>query len=171
MGIAQRSVALILGVCLMLASVAGCGYGPDTAFASDYRTVSVAVFENRTAATELGADLAEAIARRVETGTPYRIASPERADLLVSGVVRRARERRLSQTAAASLPQELEVTLVIDATWREARTGRIVAQAEGLEQVGRYAPPAVIGERVEVADRTAVDRLAGDVVGLMRAGW
>lgn len=160
----------LLLLTIVVLCVSACGYRLDGTFPAEHRTVSVDVFENRTFVPELGADVAEAVAREIQTRTPYRIAGVERSDTVLTGVVRRVEQDLLSRTPTTSLPQEVEVRVRIDFTWTDARTGAVLASAEGLEQVGRFVPPGTVGERVEVGDRQAIDRLAADVVSLMRTG-
>ena len=161
-------LVLVLGAALLLPA---CGYRLGGGFGDTPRTVSVPVFENHTGVPGLGADLSEAVVKAVQTRTPHRVAGAGAASTRLEGTVRRAEQRLLSRTPDASLPQEVEVLIMIDVAWLDNGTGDVLASARNLQQVGRFIPPAAVGERVEVADRQAVDRLASDIVGLMREGW
>ena len=156
---------------MVLGGLPGCGYRLGAGFADEGRTVAVSVFENQTSVQGLGADLTEAVVKAVQARTPHRLTSAETAQTRLEGTVRRVEQRLLSRTPEASLPQEVEVVITVEVAWLDQGTGEVLASAVDLRQVGRFVPPSVVGERVEVADRQAVDRLASDIVGMMREPW
>ena len=166
-----RTLPLLTLLVCLAASLQACGYRLGGGFSDTPQTVSVPVFDNRSGVPGLGADLSEAVIKAVQTRTPHRVARAGAASTRLEGTVRRVEQRLLSRTPDASLPQEVEVLIVVDVTWLDNGTGDVLASARNLQQVGRFIPPAAVGERVEVADRQAVDRLAADIVGLMREGW
>ena len=70
------------------------------------------------------------------------------------------------------MPEEVEYEIVVDLTWADASGRTVYAEATGLAQVGSHVPAPGIAEPESVAVQNAVERLAEDVVDLMRAdGW
>ncbi len=168
------SVFLLLApvYCLLATSLPGCGYSTQSLYPEQYRTVALPVFENRTFERGVEADLTEALGKTIEQRTPYRLARSASADTDLTGIITSVERRRLSRTADAGFPQEIEVSVRIDFEWRDRRTSAVIAERRGLEQVGRYVPArttdGAAGEPFSVAQHAAVARLADDVVAAMR---
>ena len=77
-----------LALCLMLAmGLTGCSYSTVRPFPTDIQTVHVEMFQSREFRRELEFRLTEAITKRVEIDTPYRIASRRTADTLLTGEI------------------------------------------------------------------------------------
>ena len=159
--------ALLLTLCVL----PGCGYSTTELFPEKYATVSLPLFENRTFYRDVESDLGEALAKELEQRSPYKIVNPAAADTELTGTIHRVEQRMLSRTADTGIPQELEVSVWIDFAWKDLRTGDVITDRRGYEQVGRYIPAAGVGEPFEVAQHAAVQRLARDVVSALRGGW
>lgn len=162
-----RWAALLL-LCLL---TAGCGFSTQEMFPTEYATVAVPIFENRTFYRGVEVDLAEAIGKELEQRTPYKITSPNVADTLLEGRITSMTQRGLSRTTTGGLPQEQEVTITIDFTWKDLRRGDVIVSRRGFSAVGRYIPTQPVGEEVLVGQHSAVQRMAEDLVSAMRSGW
>ena len=68
---------------------AGCsGYSNESLYTDDVRSVYVEMFDNDTFERDLEYDLTDAIAKRIEAETPYKIISDKsRADTVLSGKI------------------------------------------------------------------------------------
>ncbi|MEM8782433.1 MAG: LPS assembly lipoprotein LptE [Planctomycetota bacterium] len=167
------------------ACLSGCGYTTAELYREDVRSVGLPIFENRTFERGLEADLAEALAKELQRRTPYALASGGEAvgggDTELVGVITALRRQRLARTADTGLPQEVEVRVVIDVQWRDRRSGDVLMERRGLEEVGRFIPAGnvsagvdgggVLGEPFVVAQHAAVTRLAQAVVDAMRSDF
>ena len=188
----RRSVYRLLFWCCLLTThcslLTGCGYTTAELYRDDVRTVALPIWENRTFERGVESDLAEALAKELQRRTPYRIARSDGgessaigADTELTGRIVGVRRQRLARTAQTGLPQEVEVRVVVDVQWRDRRSGEVLMERTGLEEVGRFVPagnaPAgvdgggVIGEPFEVAQHAAVARLAQQIVDALRTDF
>ena len=176
MSIAWRRVILIpallaLGLAQSCASSPSEGYAFGWTHSSDVRSVAVPMFDNRTYATGVEFDLTEAIISEIQRSTPWVVVGPERADTTLSGVLTRESATTLSTTPGVGMVQENALTLTIDFTWRDNRSGEVLVARDSFSAVGTYAPARGTGERREIAQRQAIRELARDIVGELRADW
>jgi hypothetical protein len=165
--IAPHAILTVMALCL----VSGCGYSQREPFPEQYNAVAVPIFENASFERGVEFDLAEALTKELRSRTPYQIRRADIADTVLDGEITRVDRDMLSRREVGGVPQEVEVTVSIDFTWTDARTGETIMERRGFEAVGRHIPTAPIGEPYEVAQREAVERLARDVVTAMRADW
>lgn len=153
------------------AGVAGCGYSTTELFPDTYRSVSVDIFQNRTFYRGVEFDLTEALVKEIEQRTPYTTRPANVSDTVLTGTVTYIETRQLSRTNEAGLPQEVEVIVTIDFEWKDQRSGEVLASRKGFSGVGRYVPTQPVGERFEIGQHAAVQRLARDIVSAMRGDW
>ena len=159
--------ALLLAASLL----PGCGYSSRGVYPAEVQTVALPLFENPTWERGLEADLGEALVKEVVSRTPYRVVDGATAQSTLTGTIRRAGRRGLSLSRVGGVPEEVEYAVVVDFVWADAAGGVVYAEAVGLEQVGSHVPAPGIAEPESVAVQNAVERLAEDVVDLMRSGW
>ena len=156
---------------LTIAILAGCGYSQREPFPEGYASVAVPIFENRSFERGVAFDLSEALTKEIQARTPYAVARTAAADTVLEGEITRFERDLLSRRQVAGVPQEIEVTVRVDFVWRDADTGEAIVERRGFAAVGRHVPTAPVGEPVEIATRSAVQRLARDIVTAMRADW
>lgn len=164
---------------LAAAALAGGGCSSDPtrgyAFAEAYDTgvqsVAVPIFSNQTFARGVELALTEAIIKQIQRHTPWRVASPERADTTLEGVITNAELGVLSNDPRTGLAQEQTYRLTVRFAWRDNRTGETRVVRERFASTGVFAPARAAGERIEVGQRDAIDELARDIVGSLRSSW
>lgn len=162
--------ALRLSIAMLFAAVTltGCGYSSTELYPTQYTSVSVPYFENRSGTRNVEFALGEALRKEIEQRTPYKAKPTGQADTQLTGTITRVDSRLISREGTAGLPQEIEVVVVIDFEWRDLRTGKTVRGYRGLSSAGQLAPNRTIGEFREDGTRLAVQRLAQDIVSLMQ---
>ncbi len=175
--------ALAVCVGLLPAGVAGCGYQTNNDFVTaptggyrwkslyreDISTVAVPIFVNTTFARGTEFRLTSAVIQQIEARTPYKVVDREQADTVLEGEIEQVRVRTLSTDEDAVLPQEQLLQLSINFTWKDLRTGRILAQRRGFEQTATYYP--TLGEGRFIGNQLAVDRIATAIVQELEADW
>jgi len=165
---AERFFILALACALL----AGCNYSTRTLYPEQYRTVAAPLFDNRTFYQGVHADLAEALTKRIEQHTPYKVVAPPVADTIIEGVIVDIQQNQISRRRrGAGVPQEIEVTITVNWQWKDLRTGQPIRDRKGFRAVGRHLPGDPVGEPVDVALTTAVDQLAADIVATLQADW
>jgi hypothetical protein len=162
---------MILASLTIAAILTGCGYSTQELFPDEYRSVAVPIFDNRTFYRGMEFDLTEAVVKELQQRTPYAVLDAGLADSLLTGTITHVDSRQLSRTDDAGLPQEIELTVSIDFTWTDQRSGRPIVERRGFSSVGRYVPTQPVGQRQNQGRQAAVQRLARDLVSTLRGDW
>lgn len=159
-----------IGIAATLAlSGGGCGYRTDRPFRRDVKTVAVEIFDNKDFRRGLELQLTEALAKRIESETPYRLAKRETADTLITGEVKEVRQATLGDDFRTALPRETAATMIIAFQWKDLRTGQILLDRPNFAQTVDYVPP--LGENFYHASQRICDRMAERMVEQMEADW
>lgn len=167
-----RVVAVAVFSWLGVTTLTGCGYSQEELYPTEVQSVNVPIFENKTFYRDVEFDLNEAIVKEIELRTPYKVVSHEaEADTKLTGSIVEVHQSQRSRRRPGGLPQEMEVTVVVDFEWRNLRNQSIMRERRGFPAVGSYIPTAELGEPFEVAQHQAVQRMATDIVSTMRADW
>jgi hypothetical protein len=164
---------LMLGGLLL----SGCGYTADrnagirTENSNDdrIRTVALHIFESKEFRRDLETQLTEALAKRIEAETPFKLAKQQRADTLLTGEVREVRQGTLGRDFRAVKPRQTAATFIISFQWKDLRTGEILLDRPNFVQTVDYIRP--VGEDFYHASQRAMDRLAERIVEEMQSDW
>ncbi len=167
----QRRATGLLGLVLTGLLLAGCGYEQGGVFTSSVRTVAVPIFDNQSFYRGLEFELTEATIKQIELRTPYKVVSQDVADTVLHGTIRRVEQTLLSRGDDGGLPQELELRVLLDMEWLDARTGQPLRSCEGFEVVGHYIPSRPIGQPLDEAVHSVAQRAADRAVMMMRDAW
>lgn len=153
----------------------GCGYSTERPFArcdpdgKPIRTVSVQVFQSREFRRGLELQLTEALAKRLEAETPYRLADRARADTILTGEVKEVRQGTIGRDFRQNRPRETAATFIVAVQWKDLRTGRILMERPNLVQTVDYIRP--LDETFYEASQEALDKLAMRIVEEMEGPW
>lgn len=159
------------------AVVSGCASNPSsgwsfgTSFDTSIRTVAIPLFDNRTYEPGLELELGEAMVQAVQSKTPYRLASQERADTVLTGTIRSVNLGSFSSRAGTGFVQEQTIEVVVDFEWRNTLTGEVLVSERRFMVSSLFIPSAPSSERIDRGRREAVEELAGAIVGRMRGRW
>ena len=145
------------------------GYEWNSLYRTDVRTVAVPIFTNKTFQRGVEFHLTKAIVSNLEAQTPYKVVPRDRADTMLEGEITRIRARTLSEARHAVIPQEQLFLLTVNFTWKDLRTGKVLAQQRNYEQATHWYP--TLGEGVFVAEQQNVERLAQAIVHELQAQW
>jgi hypothetical protein len=162
---------------LFAALAGGCGYqsGSDagwhwgTVYRQDIHSVAVPVFTSRDFHRNVEFQLSDALAKKIEEYTPYKVEPRERADTVLEGEIVSITPSMLSLNPFTATPQEEEYSVVVNFTWKDLRTGKILVTRQGFEQATTYFPN--LGEGQYVASQNTVERLALGIVNEMEGPW
>ncbi|USN99512.1 MAG: LptE family protein [Phycisphaeraceae bacterium] len=151
------------------------GYVLGSTYDKGVRTIAVPIFDNTTYTPGLEQTLTEALVKRLQTDTPWRIADRDAADTVLTGVIDDARLDVLTRTPATGLVQEQVLTLRVSFTWRDNRTGDVRVRRERFSVASSFTPARGAagepGERIEVGQRAAIDEMARAIVAELRADF
>jgi len=154
------------GLIAGLFAMAGCGYSSDpkavirtsNADGQPIRTVAIDVFESKEFRRGLELQLTEALQKRLEAETPFKLATKERADTLLGGEVLEVRQSTIGRDFVNVRPRETSMTVVVRFYWKDLRTGETLVDRPRFVQTVDYIPP--LGEDFYHGSERAMDRLA-----------
>ncbi len=163
------AVRLALLSSIGLPALVGCGYSTARPFATDIQTVHVEMFHSEEFRRELEFRLTEAIIKRIELDTPYRIASRRRADALLTGAITKVENRTFGDDFDTDLPREIGSTVVVRFRLQDMRSGEILVERPRFVYQTSYIPP--VGETFTQGMTRALDGLAEQIVEAMETNW
>ena len=165
----QRPMTYLLLAVTALTGLAGCGYSTTRPFRTDIHSIHVEMFHSRVFRRELEFRLTEAIIKRIEMDTPYRVESRQRADTLLSGEIVAVQNRSLGDDFDLDLPREIGSSVVVRFRWQDMRTGEILLERPRFVYQTSYIPP--VGETFSDGMMRALEGIAEEIVEAMEADW
>ncbi|HWE00848.1 MAG TPA: LptE family protein [Tepidisphaeraceae bacterium] len=145
------------------------GYRWHTLYRDDIHTVAIPIFANRTFYQGVEFRLTKSIINQLESQSPYKVAPKERADTILEGEITSARLHTISNNVVSTVPQEQMYSLIVRFTWRDLRTGKILAKREDFEQTAPFYP--TLGEDQFVGEQLNIERLSLAIVEELQADW
>jgi hypothetical protein len=170
----SRALLLCLEVVVAGGVLGGCA-GPDaysnaSLFPDDVDSVYLEMFDSRSFRRGIEYTLSEALAKRIETETPYKIVSSrDRADSVISGQLTSAGESILTLEREIGRALEKEVVLTAVVNWKNLRTGRLMINSQDVSAAASYSE--FQGQDFTYASAVAANKLAQDIVELMENQW
>lgn len=147
----------------------GCGYSTARPFPTDIHTIHVEMLESKEFRRELEFRLTEAIVKRIEMDTPYRIADAKTADAVFTGEILRVDNRTFGDDFDRDRPREIGSTVVMRFRLKDMRSGKILVDRPRFIYQTSYIPP--VGETFTNAMTRAMDGMAESVVEAMEVDW
>lgn len=164
-----RAGRLVPLACLALIGLTGCGYSTARPFRNDIRTIHVEMFQSKEFRRELEFRLTEAIIKRIEMDTPYRIAGRKTADAVLTGEILKVENRTFGDDAETDRPREIGSTVVVRYRLKDARNGDILVERPRFIYQTSHIPP--VGESFTQAMTRALDGMAEQMVETMELDW
>ena len=164
---AKRLVLVLLTV--VAAASSGCGYSAKRPFSTDIQSIHVEMFQSKEFRRELEFRLTEAIVKRIEMDTPYRIAPRRTADALMTGEILSVDNRTFGDDFDSDLPREIGSTIVVRFRVQDMRTGEILAQRRRFVYQTSYIPP--VGETFDQGMTRGLEGLAEKMVESIESDW
>ena len=97
--------------------------------------------------------LSESLVKRIEEFTPYKVEPKERAETILEGEIVSIAPSTLSLNPFTATPQEEEYTIIVNFTWKDLRTGKVLVQKINFEQATTYFP--YLGEGQYIASQNS----------------
>lgn len=146
------------------------GYSNQSLFPTDVRSVCLEMFENTSFRRGVEYKLSDALAKRIEAATPYKIiSSKDRADSVISGQIVQVNELVLSVERETGLPLEKELLLRAVVNWKNLKTGRLLIDNKSVTSQATYS--AYQNQDFSYASALAANNLARSIVELMEKEW
>ena len=168
----KRLVFIILTVVVAaFLPVAGCGGGYQNSwlYPDQVQTVYVEMFDTTSFRRGHEYVLTDAICKRLEAQTPYKIVSDRNvADSILSGQLG-IRSSVLATDRYSAKPIEQETLVNVRVTWKDLKTGRLLIDGEKVYASSSYSDP--MGQTFEYSIDRAMNKVAVRVVELMETPW
>ena len=170
----NRWIALLAGAALALVALSGCtgpsGYSNETLFPEDVTSVRLEMFDNRSFRRGVEYELSDALAKRIEALTPYKIvSSKDRSDSVISGQLLSISESALTIERDTALPLEKEVVLTAVVNWKNLNTGRLMINNKTITAAASYSE--FQNQDFTYASALAANKLAKKIVESMENNW
>lgn len=149
--------------------LAGCGYRTERPFRTDVKSVAVDIFDTKEFRRNLELQLAEALTKRLEAETPYKLMKKDVADTVLSGEIIEVRQSTIGRDFRNNLPRETSATMVVAFRWKDLRTGQTLIDRPRFVQTVDYVRP--LNEDFYHASQRICDRMAERIVEQMMSEW
>jgi predicted small lipoprotein YifL len=172
----KRFVANLLLLLILSENLTGCGYTVGNSYQPDVQTVYVPIFENQTFRRGYEYQITEAVQRKIQSRTPFRLAKGADADTRLTGTIKKINKSVLGTTQNDD-PRNLNLQFIVEVTWEDMRSGQILSQqqvpinADVVQLISQASFAPEVGQSLATATQRATDELANQIVQLMEAPW
>ena len=170
-------IGLVLS-CLLCCGCLGLRYqvGTKSLFGQDIQTVYVPIFETDESHYHLAERLTEAVCKRIEARSPYKVVDRPTADSTLQGRIVNRRQY-LSLVNNYSDPRQKLFTLSVEIKWHDRRDRELshfepIPWKDGSGQTASSAfQVAEYGQSEATTEQQEIDALADQIVGMMEMPW
>ena len=146
------------------------GYSNEPMFPQDISSVCLEMFDNQSFRRGVEYELSDALAKRIEADTPYKIISNrDRADTIISGQILSINESMLTIEREIGRALEKEVRLTAVVNWKNLNSGELLIENETVTAEATYSEYQM--QSFGYASALAANNLARSIVELMEKEW
>jgi len=166
--------ALMLLCILLCLGFCGCteisGYSNESLFPREVSSVCLEMFDNQSFRRGVEYELSDALAKRIEAETPYKIiSSRDRADSIINGQIVSIDESVLSIEREVGRALEKEVQLTAVVSWKNLKTGELLIDNQSVSASATFSE--FQKQDFSYASALAANNLAQKIVELMQKKW
>ena len=170
------SAAILVPLALLACGCAGdghSGYTTSDQYRPGIKTVAVDVWQRGKSVyrRDIEIRVTEAVVKRIEQDTPYKVTTKSRADTLLTGSIDNVEQRTMSFNPETGLPRETELAFTFSFVWKDLRTGKTIVERKNLRVTGTYTREDPITEDFFQGSENVINRLARRVTELMEQPW
>ncbi|MBN2019392.1 MAG: LptE family protein [Sedimentisphaerales bacterium] len=156
--------------CLLLLSGCDGGYCNTSLYPQGIGTVYVEMFDNQSFRRGVEYELTDALAKRIEAQTPYKIVTNRhRADTVINGQIMQAGESILTGERQIGRPLEKDVELRAVVTWKNLRTGELLIDNQNVSARASFSEWQ--SQSYAYGSTLAANSLAERIVEMMETEW
>jgi len=170
----SSSIAVIFACVLLTLILCGCNspgsYSNQPLYPQDIQTIRVEMFDNESFQRGVEYELTDAIAKRIEAQTPYKIVtSPDRADAVISGKITSIVTSVLTAERQTGRAMEKGVTVTAVVNFKNLKTGQLLLDNAKLTESSSFSEWQNQG--FDYAASLASNKLAQRIVEAMETKW
>ena len=143
--------------------------GSEQLYPEHVNTVAIPTVTNATAKRGDTAQLTWALVRELESRTPYRVETLERADTVLEVKIADIRRRTTSRDRVTATPDEQLYVVIANVVWKDLRTGELLMRLENFEQTAALYP--TLGESDFLSSQEAAEQLAIGIIEALGDDW
>jgi hypothetical protein len=154
----------------------GCGQGGFSGYNNSWlhpreiSTVYVEMFDSQSFRRGHEYELTDAICKRIETDTPYKIVSDRNvADSILSGKITSIGKRNISVERNTGRIFENQANVTVTVRWQNLKTNDIMVDNEKVDASVEFSE--FVGQDFEYSSKVALNRAAERIVELMQKKW
>ncbi len=157
----------ILALAILVAL--GCsGYSSQSLIDPKYQTVYVKTFDNQSFYRGFEQSLTREVVNKINARTHLRIAPLDRTDTIITGQISDFRQQVLAEDLQDNV-RETQITVTVDMTWTEAKTGKVIKAVRGLALSDTIKFDT--GQTLDTATPELFDDMAERLVEELEAPW
>ena len=169
----SAAVYAVLGVFASLI-FCGCdgmgGYSDELLYPEEISSVYVEMFDSQSFRRGVEYELSDALAKRIEAETPYKVISNrDRADSVISGRISSIGISTLTSERETGRSLEKEVEIQAAVSWKNLKTGEMFLNNMPVNGSASYSEWQ--DQSFEYASSVAANNLAQRIVELMERQW
>jgi hypothetical protein len=146
------------------------GYSNEWLYPTNIQTVYVEMFENETFRRGLEYELTDAVAKRIEAETPYKIISDrDLADSVISGKIVSIDDQILSMERETGRPLEEQASIKAVVNWKNLKTGQLLVENARVSEAMSFSE--WLDQGFDYGSTVAANRLAERIVEKMQVKW
>jgi hypothetical protein len=163
---------------LLLTGCIGLGYqvGAKTLFGQDVQTVYVPIFQSDSWNRDIAERLTEAVCKRIESRSSYKVVSRPTADSILEGQIV-SQSKGVTVVNNYSDPRSIQGTLNIQIRWRDRRDHDLRQfdaipwhDGSGRASATGYLVPEY-GQSEITMEQEQIEHIADQIVGMMETPW
>ena len=165
----KKLIVVLLVSAVLIPFTGGCGKGYSNSwlYPEDVRTVYVEMFDTSSFRRGHEYDLTDAICKRIESQTPYKIVSDRNiADSVLSGTLGTLSQGVLAMERESGRPLENETIVSVTVNWKNLSTGDISIDNDIVYASASFS--TFLDQDFEYAAKIAVNKAARRVVERMQ---
>jgi hypothetical protein len=182
---AKKSSVLAILLALCAIAFVGCAtnyrFGQSARFAPDIKTVYVPMFESDSFRRNLGERLMEAVCKRIETDTPFKVVNDPHAQTILQCKIAKDSKRQVIGNRFGDM-RNAELNFQVLVSWKDQR-GEVIREeainipASAIDMdfavdVGNAADLIPeYGRSVASTQQEVINDLSGKIIGLMEVPW
>jgi hypothetical protein len=144
------------------------GYSNESIYPENVQTVCLKMFDNQTFRRGIEYELSDALGKRIEADTPFKIVSnQDYADTVISGQIVTVGEFALTIERQTGHVIEKEVELKAIVNWKNLKTGELLIDNKVISSAASYSEY----QDFNYASSLAANKLAQKIVEDMEKKW
>ena len=171
--------AVVSFAAMAIAVLSGCssdpnsGYTGKSMYRTNIKTIAVPM-------TTRGEDvyrrenemrMTEALVKRIELDTPYKVTVQSRADTTLTSSIEQINQAVMSYNPDTGNPRDISVTFVVSFKWVDNRTGKILVEEKAYPITDTYISSSPFNEQFFQGSESVINKVAERIVEHLQHDW